>query len=240
MRIDKRRANQLRPIKITPNFLKNPQGSALIELGNTRVVCAATVSTELPGWMRAQNIEGGWITGEYQMLPASTAERTRREIGKGPSGRTHEIQRLIGRSLRSAVDLKKLGSRAIYIDCDVLDADGGTRCASITGGMVALRIAISKLLKDGLLDEDPVKCNIAAVSLGIVDKKLFLDLSYEEDSHAEVDLNIIMTDDGQLIEIQATAEREPFSRKELNSMLELAELGIKKLFEAQKKALAIY
>lgn len=239
MRIDKRRADQLRPIKITPNFLKNPHGSALIEFGNTRIVCAATVSPELPGWMRAKNIEGGWITGEYQMLPASTVERSRREIGRGPSGRTHEIQRLIGRSLRSAVDLKKLGSRTIYIDCDVLDADGGTRCASITGGMVALRMAILKLLKDGLLDEDPVKFNIAAVSLGIVDKKLLLDLSYEEDSKAEVDLNIIMADDGRLIEIQATAEREPFSRNELNSMLKLADSGIKKLLEAQRKALAI-
>ncbi|MEI6421662.1 MAG: ribonuclease PH, partial [Lentisphaerota bacterium] len=178
MRIDGRKAGQLRPVKITPGFLKHPAGSALIEFGNTRVICSASVIEEVPPWMRAQKVSGGWITGEYQMIPASTHDRSKRETNH-PSGRTQEIQRLIGRSLRGAVDLEKLGSRTIYIDCEVIDADGGTRCASITGGMVALQLAIKKLIRDGKLSASPVKSNIAAVSVGIYKGEVLLDLCYE-------------------------------------------------------------
>ncbi len=236
MRIDGRKAGQLRPVKITPGFLKHPAGSALIEFGNTRVICSASVLEEVPSWMRAQKVSGGWITGEYQMIPASTHDRSRRETSH-PSGRTQEIQRLIGRSLRGAVDLEKLGPRTIYIDCEVIDADGGTRCASITGGMVALQMAIKKLIRDGKLQESPVKTNIAAVSVGIFKGEVLLDLCYEEDSSADVDMNLVMTDGGRIVEIQATGEESTFSKKELDAMRRAAEKGIKKLFELQMKAL---
>jgi ribonuclease PH len=236
MRIDGRKAGQLRPVKITPGFLKHPAGSALIEFGNTRVICSASVLEEVPSWMRAQKVSGGWITGEYQMIPASTHDRSRRETNH-PSGRTQEIQRLIGRSLRGAVDLEKLGPRTIYIDCEVIDADGGTRCASITGGMVALQMAIKKLIKDGKLQANPVKSNIAAVSVGIFKGEVLLDLCYEEDSNADVDMNLVMTDSGRIVEIQATGEESTFSKKELDGMRRAAEKGIKKLFELQRKAL---
>ncbi len=236
MRIDGRKAGQLRPVRITPGFLKHPAGSALIEFGNTRVICSASVIEEVPPWMRAQKVSGGWITGEYQMIPASTHDRSKRETNH-PSGRTQEIQRLIGRSLRGAVDLDKLGPRTIYIDCEVIDADGGTRCASITGGMVAMQMAIKKLVRDGKLSANPVKSNIAAVSVGIYKGEVLLDLCYEEDSNAEVDMNLVMTDEGRIVELQATGEESTFSKKELDSMRRVAEKGIKKLFELQKKAL---
>lgn len=236
MRIDGRKAGQLRPVKITPGFLKHPAGSALIEFGNTRVICSASVIEEVPPWMRAQKVSGGWITGEYQMIPASTHDRSKRETNH-PSGRTQEIQRLIGRSLRGAVDLDKLGPRTIYIDCEVIDADGGTRCASITGGMVAMQMAIRKLMANGKLSSNPVKTNIAAVSVGIFKGEVLLDLCYEEDSNAEVDMNLVMTDQGRIVELQATGEESTFSKKELDSMRRVAEKGIKKLFELQRKAL---
>ena len=230
-------ADQLRPVNIIPGFLRNPAGSAMIECGGTRVLCAACIAQDIPGWMKAQKVKGGWITGEYQMLPASTNTRSKRENKSGPGGRSQEIQRLIGRSLRAAVDLEALGQRMIYIDCDVLDADAGTRCAGITGGMVALRLAINSLLESGELEVDPVKYNIAAVSVGIVNGAPLLDLCYEEDCGAEVDMNVVMAEDGQLIEVQATAECAPFSRKELDQMLDLADTGLKQLFKAQKKAM---
>ncbi|MFA6567885.1 MAG: ribonuclease PH [Victivallales bacterium] len=236
MRIDGRKSGQLRPVKITPGFLKHPAGSALIGFGNTRVICSASVAEEVPSWMRAQKVSGGWITGEYQMIPASTHDRSRRETSH-PSGRTQEIQRLIGRSLRGAVDLERLGPRTIYIDCEVIDADGGTRCASITGGMVALQMAIKKLIRDGKLSANPVKSNIAAVSVGIFKGEVLLDLCYEEDSNADVDMNLVMTDGGRIVEIQATGEESTFSKKELDAMRRVAEKGIKKLFELQRRAL---
>jgi ribonuclease PH len=235
-RCDSRTADQLRPVTITSGFLRNPAGSAMIECGGTRILCAASIAEDVPGWMKAQKVKGGWITGEYQMLPASTNTRSKRENKSGPGGRSQEIQRLIGRSLRAAVDLEALGQRMIYIDCDVLDADGGTRCAGITGGMVALKLAINTLLESGELKVDPIKYNIAAVSVGIVDGKPLLDLCYEEDCGADVDMNVVMADNGQLIEVQATAEGAPFSKKELDKMLDLADIGLKQLFEAQKKA----
>ena len=237
-RCDLRTFDQLRPVKITPGFLRNPAGSAMIECGGTRILCAASIAEDIPGWMKAQKVKGGWITGEYQMLPASTNTRSKRENKSGPGGRSQEIQRLIGRSLRAAVDLEALGQRMIYIDCDVLDADGGTRCAGITGGMIALRLAINSLLESGELNTDPVKHNIAAVSVGIVKGKALLDLCYEEDCDADVDMNVVMAENGKLIEVQATAEGAPFSRNELDKMLDLADSGINQLFKAQKQAIS--
>jgi ribonuclease PH len=230
--------NELRPVKITTGFQRSPAGSALIECGNTRVICAASVLEEVPPWMRAQKVEGGWVTAEYQMLPSSTATRSRRENKSGPGGRSSEIQRLIGRSLRGAVDMQKLGPRTIHIDCDVLDADGGTRCASITGGMVALNLAVKKLLDEGLIDESPIIANVAAVSVGMVKGEPVLDLCYEEDVAADVDMNVVMGEEGKLIEVQATAEGEAFSRKELDGLLDLAEKGIKELLKKQEQAIA--
>ena len=225
---------KLRPVNIIPNFQKHPAGSVLIECGNTRVICAASILEDVPPWMRAQKVSGGWVTAEYQMLPSSTSTRSRRENKSGPSGRTQEIQRLIGRSLRGAVDLEKLGPRTIHIDCDVLDADGGTRCASITGGMVALNLAVAKLLEEGVLEENPVTANVAAVSVGIVDGIPTLDLCYEEDVKADVDMNVVMDENGNFVEVQATAEGLAFARQDLDSLLNLAEKGIAELLEIQK------
>ena len=233
MREDGRKNDELRNVKITPGYLKNPTGSVLIEFGNTRVICCATVANEVPGWMRAQNVKGGWITSEYQLMPTSTSERVRRER-KGVSGRTQEIQRLIGRSLRAACDLEKIPGKTIYIDCDVLDADGGTRCASISGAMVALNIAVEKLLKEGVLEENPIRTNIAAVSVGIADGIPILDLCYTEDSSADVDMNVIMTDKGEFVEVQGTAEGNTFSRSQMNEMLDLAVKGNNEIFNIQK------
>ncbi len=236
MRLDKRGAHEIRPVKITPDFQHNPLGSVLIECGNTRVICSATVVDEIPSWMRSQQVKGGWITAEYQLLPTSTSERVRRER-KGVGGRTQEIQRLIGRSLRASCDLEKLGSRSIYIDCDVLDADGGTRCASITGAMVALNIAINKLLKNGTLKESPIQYKIAAISVGVLNNEAIIDLNYREDSTAEVDMNVVMTEKGEFVELQGTAEGKPFNRKLTDEMINLAESGIKQLFAIQNDLL---
>lgn len=236
MRVDGRKEDQLRPIKITPDFLKQAYSSVLIEWGNTRVICSATVAYEVPQWMKNEKKKGGWITSEYQLLPTSTHTRVKRERN-GLSGRTQEIQRLIGRSLRGACDLDKIDGVTIYIDCDVIDADGGTRCASITGAMIALKNALNKLVSEGKISPDAFIQNIAAVSVGIVEDKVLLDLCYEEDKSAEVDMNVVMCADGKIIEIQGTAEGKSFSRIQLDSMIDIAEKGLKEIFEIQKEFL---
>jgi ribonuclease PH len=218
----------LRPATIEAGFVRTATGSALISIGETRVICTASVQESVPRWIVRKG--RGWVTAEYGMLPASTGERKQRDVTKGrPDGRTIEIQRLIGRSLRAVVDFAALGERTIYIDCDVLQADGGTRCASITGGMVALRLACERLISEGLLDRSPLTGTVAAVSCGIVDGVPLLDLDYPEDSAAEVDANVVMTGDGGLVEVQATAERTPLSRAHLNELLALAAGGIESL-----------
>jgi ribonuclease PH len=235
-RPDARTAEQLRPTRITPGYVTTPEGSVLIEAGNTRVLCNATVETGVPGWMR--NSGRGWVTAEYGMLPRATLTRSPREAEKGKiGGRTHEIQRLIGRSLRGVVDMKALGERTIILDCDVIQADGGTRTAAITGACVALSIALAKLVQAGTLKANPLKQMIAATSVGIVDGNMLLDLCYEEDSRATVDMNVVMLADGGLVETQATAEKESYSRAELTGMLDMAEAGIRELMELQKAAL---
>lgn len=236
-RPDSRTASTLRPTRITPGYVSTPEGSVLIEAGNTRVLCNATVETGVPNWMR--NSGRGWVTAEYGMLPRATLTRTPREAEKGKiGGRTHEIQRLIGRSLRSIVDMKALGERTIILDCDVLQADGGTRCAAITGASVALAIALGKLVQAGTLKSNPLKQMIAAVSVGIVDSHTLLDLCYEEDSRATVDMNVVMLASGGLVETQATAEKDSYSRAELTAMLDLAESGIRDLLQIQQQAIA--
>jgi ribonuclease PH len=237
MRIDGRAAADLRPIDIVPGFLRHPQGSALISCGQTRVLCSAMVAEEVPPWMRQQKRPGGWVTGEYAMLPAATSERGRRETAK-PNGRSMEIQRLIGRCLRAAIDLDQLGPRTLYVDCDVLDADGGTRCAAVTGAMVAVEMAVAKLMAAGILAQNPVRQRIAAVSVGIVDGETLLDLCYQEDVRADVDMNVVMTDDGRLVEVQATAEGEPFPVAQFDALLALAGDGIRRLAVAQRDVLA--
>jgi ribonuclease PH len=234
-RFDKRAFDQLRQTKITPNFMPNAEGSALIEMGNTKVICSASVDEKVPMFMRNQG--RGWVTAEYSMLPRATNTRTQRETGTRVSGRTQEIQRLIGRSLRTIIDAKALGERQIMIDCDVLQADGGTRCASITGACVALALAVKTLLQQGKLKKNPIISEVAAVSVGIVKGVAVLDLNYEEDSTAEVDMNIVCTGGGKFIEIQGTAEREPFSKQQMDEMLSLAEKGINHLFTIQRYAL---
>jgi ribonuclease PH len=235
MRHDGRRPDELRPLKITPGFMSSATGSALIEAGGTRVICTASAVEDVPRWLVGSG--RGWVTAEYGMLPASTGERKQRDVNKGRAdGRTVEIQRLIGRSIRGVVDFKALGERTIYIDCDVLEADGGTRCASITGGFVALKLALNRLVKEGKLPAVPLTQSVAAVSCGIVDGTALLDLDYPEDSTAEVDMNVVMTGDGGLVEVQATAERTPLSRASLDEMLALAAAGIEQLREAQAAA----
>ena len=237
MRPSGRAFDVLRPISFTRRFTRHAAGSVLVEFGDTRVLCTASVNEQVPRWMKGKG--QGWVTAEYGMLPGSTHTRSDREAARGKqSGRTQEIQRLIGRSLRAAVDLKKLGERQITIDCDVLQADGGTRTASITGGMVALVDAINGLQRDGLLSEDPLVDFVAAVSVGIYKGQPVLDLDYPEDSSADSDLNLVMAEGPKLIEIQGTAEEAPFSRDELNALLDLGERGIAQLISAQKKALA--
>jgi ribonuclease PH len=236
-RADGRAAGDLRPIAITPGFVRTATGSALIEVGGTRVICTATVEEEVPRWMSGQG--RGWVTAEYGMLPASTGERKRRDVSKGrPDGRTVEIQRLIGRSLRGVVDFEGLGERTVWIDCDVLEADGGTRCAAITGGYVALELALRSVMAGGRLDRLPLNQSVAAVSCGVVDGRALLDLDYSEDSSAEVDANVVMTGDGGLVEVQATAERTPLSRASLDELLALAGEGIHRLRAAQETAIA--
>ncbi len=236
-RIDKRTHDQLRNTKITPNISPYAEGSALIEVGGTKVICTASVEDRVPMFMRNKGL--GWVTAEYAMLPRATNTRTQRETQRGPSGRTQEIQRLIGRSLRAVVDTKLLGERQIYLDCDVIQADGGTRCASITGAYVALALACRKLVKQGTIKTSPIISEVAAVSVGIIEGTTILDLAYAEDSNADVDMNIVCTGAGKFIEIQGTAEREPFTRDQMDEMLILAEIGVNKLFEIQRNALNI-
>ena len=237
MRPSGRAFDALRPISFTRRYTRHAPGSVLVEFGDTRVLCTATISEQVPRWMKGR--AHGWVTAEYGMLPGSTHTRSDREAARGKqSGRTQEIQRLIGRSLRAAVDLKGLGERQITIDCDVLQADGGTRTASITGGMVALVDAINGLQRDGLLTDDPLNCFVAAVSVGIYKGRPVLDLDYLEDSGADSDLNLVVAEGSKLIEIQGTAEKASFSRAELDALLDLGETGILQLISAQKAALA--
>ena len=231
-----RTADQARVLKLTPGFVAMAEGSVLIEVGHTRVLCNATVTDGVPGWMR--NSGRGWVTAEYGMLPRATLTRSPREAEKGKiGGRTHEIQRLIGRSLRSVVDMSLLGERTVILDCDVLQADGGTRTAAITGACTALALALQKLLAAGSLKASPLKQMVAATSVGIVDGRVLLDLEYQEDSRAEVDMNVVMTADGGFVETQATAEKGNYSRAQLNEMLDVAEKGIRELLVAQQLCL---
>ncbi|MCF7863984.1 MAG: ribonuclease PH [Kiritimatiellales bacterium] len=238
-RIDGRKPDELRPVKFTKDFITTAKGSVLVEMGNTRVICTASVDENVPGWMRFQNVPGGWVTAEYSMLPGATQQRTNRESTQGKiGGRTMEIQRLIGRSLRAVVDLQKLGRRQIYLDCDVIQADGGTRTASITGAFVALRLAVNRLMKEGLVKQDPITEGLAAISVGIHKQVPILDLCYLEDSAAEVDANFVMTESGKIIEVQGTAEGAPFSKDELLEMMTLAEKGIVELIAKQRSILS--
>jgi ribonuclease PH len=235
-RKDGRETAQLRPLTMTPGFVRTAEGSVLIAVGETRVLCNATIESGVPGWLR--NSGRGWVTAEYAMLPRSTLTRTARESERGKiGGRTHEIQRLIGRSLRSVVDMQALGERTVILDCDVIQADGGTRTAAITGASVALALALNALLKAGTLKASPMKQMIAATSVGIVEGTALLDLCYEEDSQAEVDMNVVMTADGGLVETQATAEKGSYSRAQLDRLLDLAEGGLTEIFAAQKSVL---
>jgi ribonuclease PH len=235
-RPDHRSADTLRPIRITPHYIAMAEGSVLIESGNTRVLCNATIEQGVPGWLR--NSGRGWVTAEYGMLPRATLTRTAREAERGKiGGRTHEIQRLIGRSLRSVVDMKALGERTIILDCDVLQADGGTRTAAITGACVALALALAKLVAAGTLKASPLRQMLAATSVGIVDGNILLDLCYEEDSRAAVDMNVVMLADGGLVETQATAEHNAYTRTQLGQMLDYAEKGIHELLAAQRAVL---
>jgi ribonuclease PH len=232
-----RAADDLRPTVIEPGFVRTATGSALISMGETRVICTASAQESVPRWLVGSR--RGWVTAEYGMLPASTGERKQRDVNRGrPDGRTVEIQRLIGRALRGVIDFAALGERTIYVDCDVLQADGGTRCASITGGLVALRLACARLLEQELLEHTPLTGTVAAVSCGIVGATALLDLDYSEDSTAEVDANVVMTGEGGLVEVQATAERTPLSRAHLDELLALAATGIEHLRVLQDEAVA--
>lgn len=233
-RLDNRTIDQLRNTKITPNISPHAEGSALIEMGGTKVICTASVEDRVPMFMR--NKGTGWVTAEYAMLPRATNTRTQRETQR-PSGRTQEIQRLIGRSLRAIVDTSRLGERQVILDCDVIQADGGTRCASITGAYVALALACRRLVKNGILKTSPILSEVAAVSVGIIEGTAILDLAYAEDSSADVDMNIVCTGRGKFIELQGTAEREPFTREQMDEMLVLAEKGVNQLFDVQRVAL---
>ncbi len=238
-RNDGRGAAELRPVNFQAGFQKHPAGSVLVEMGGTRVICSVSVVPGVPRWMQEQGRVGGWLTSEYAMLPGSTGDRVARESGRGGvSGRSQEIQRLVGRSLRSVVDMTKLGTRTVYVDCDVLDADGGTRCAAITGASVALELALRQLLAKGELREWPLREHVAAVSVGVVNGEPVLDLCYVEDSAAEVDMNVVMTAGGKFVEVQGTAEKAPFTPADLQALLALADGGLKQLFALQQKALA--
>jgi ribonuclease PH len=236
VRTDGRRPDELREVRITPGFMPYAEGSALIEMGRTRVICTATLEDRVPPFRR--NTGQGWLTAEYSMLPRATQQRTQRETGRGgPSGRTHEIQRLIGRSLRAVTNLARMGERTITLDCDVLQADGGTRTASITGAYVALVLACRRFVSENRLSALPVTGEVAAVSVGIVEGMPLLDLKYDEDSRAEVDMNVVSTGDGRFIELQGTAEGQPFSRDEMERLLALAHVGVETLLAAQRAAL---
>ncbi|MBQ2945203.1 MAG: ribonuclease PH [Clostridia bacterium] len=233
---EKRKSGELRKIKITKGFINQPCASVLIEWGNTKVLCSATVEERVPPHVLGSG--AGWVTAEYSMLPASTATRNQRDINKLKlSARSAEIQRLIGRSLRAAVDMKKLGERQITVDCDVLSADGGTRCASVTGGFIALALACKKLVTDGVIEESPIINQVAAVSVGIVDGEVLCDLEYVEDSAAEVDMNVVMTDKGSFVELQGTGEHGVFADNELKKLISLAKAGLKKIFAMQKRVI---
>lgn len=235
-RQDGRSPAQLRPLAFIRDFQRHPAGSVLAVCGNTRVICAVSVENAVPRWMTAQGVTGGWITAEYQMLPSATSTRGKREVTAGKlSGRSAEIQRLIGRSLRAAVDLEKLPGITLHIDCDVLDADGGTRCAAITGASAALEIAVQKLLKEGILQESPIIDRVAAVSAGIVDGQPMVDLCYSEDSAAQVDMNVVMTSKGRFVELQGTGEEATFDDQQLQQLLTLARGGLAQLFQEQER-----
>lgn len=238
MRGDGRAVEGLRPVKITPDFIPSAEGSVLIEVGQTRVIVTATVEDGVPSFLKGSG--KGWVTGEYGMLPRATEERTPREATRGKqSGRTLEIQRLIGRALRAVSDLKALGERTVWLDCDVIQADGGTRTASVTGAFVALALAMEKLVAAGILRSLPLTDYLAATSVGIVNDEMMLDLAYEEDSHAQVDMNVVMTGNGEFVEVQATAEGRPYSDTELNDLLELAAEGIRELIEIERDLLRL-
>ncbi|OGC19714.1 ribonuclease PH [candidate division WOR-1 bacterium RIFOXYB2_FULL_37_13] len=232
-----RRANQIRPVKITRNYLKHPEGSVLIEFGETKVICTASVEESVPH--HRKNTGLGWVTAEYSMLPRATDKRVKRDRSGNINGRSQEIQRLIGRALRSVVDFDLLGERSIYLDADVIQADGGTRTASISGAFVAMYDAMLHLKKEGKIDKIPVKEFLAAVSVGIVDGNCVIDLDYSEDSTAEVDMNVVMTENEKLVEVQGTAEESPFSQNQLNEMIDLAQKGIQKIIKVQKETLGI-
>jgi ribonuclease PH len=239
LRADGRSVDQLRPLSFEANFAPHATGSVLVRYGNTQVICAATIEPGVPTWMKQQGVKGGWLTAEYSMLPYSTHERKGRDINKGRlDGRTVEIQRLIGRSLRAAVDLDRLGQNTLWIDCDVLQADGGTRTAAITGAYVATRLAVQKLLDAGRLKESPLSDSVAAVSVGVCGGASMLDLAYVEDKDAEVDFNVVMTGQGQFVEVQGTGEEATFSHDQLNGLLALAQKGLKEIASAQAGFLA--
>jgi ribonuclease PH len=236
VRADGRRPDELRPIHITPHFIENAAGSALVEVGKTRLICTASIDENVPGWMRGQG--RGWVTAEYGMLPGSTGDRKARDISKGKlDGRSSEIQRLIGRSLRAVTDLTALGERSVWVDCDVIQADGGTRCAGIVGGYVALSLALRRLVEAGKIEALPFTNAVAAISVGIVDGERLLDLPYTEDSRAEVDMNVVMTGDGQLVEVQSTAEGRTFSPADLAALVELALGALPAIRNAQEAAI---
>jgi len=231
-RADGRHPFELRPIKMTPEFTKYAEGSVLVEFGETRVLCNASIEERVPPFLKGKGV--GWVTGEYSMLPRSTQSRSSRESSRGgPSGRTHEIQRLIGRSLRSVTDMSALGERTVTVDCDVIQADGGTRTAAITGGFVALALAVNKFMDLGKIERPVLRDFIAAVSVGVVGERILLDLNYIEDSQAEVDMNVVRTGDGRFVEVQGTAETEPFDRRQMNEMIDAAEQGIDRLIAIQ-------
>ncbi|NCD32579.1 MAG: ribonuclease PH [Spartobacteria bacterium] len=240
IRSDNRTAGMLRPAVIKLGVAPAATGSVLISVGNTQVICSASIDDQIPRWMRLQQVPGGWLSAEYSLMPCSTAPRSRREVNSGkPSGRTQEIQRLIGRSLRAVVDLNKLDKKTIWIDCDVLQADGGTRTASITGAYVALKLAVQKLMDEGVIAVDPVIDSVAAVSVGIVETTPLLDLCYEEDRRAEVDMNVVMTGSGRFVEVQGSAEGQTFSADQLQAMLGLANEGIGQLSAVQNAVLGL-
>jgi ribonuclease PH len=238
MRMDGRTADQLRRVEIQPHFIKSAEGSALITVGSTRVICTASIENTVPSFLKG--LGRGWVTSEYAMLPRATQSRTARESTKGkPSGRTQEIQRLIGRSLRSITQMEELGERTVWIDCDVIEADGGTRTAAITGAFVALGLALQKLVNEGTLQKVPLKDYVAATSVGVVDGALLLDLNYNEDSRAQVDMNLVQTGGGQLVEVQGTAERNPFSKEVFYKLLDLASQGVQQLVAVQREVVRL-
>lgn len=238
-RQDNRQNDQLRSISFVAGVAPNASASVLVSFGNTKVICAVTIEEDVPRWMKVQRVEGGWLTAEYSMLPYSTLDRKRRDISSGKlDGRSSEIQRLIGRSLRAAVDLKKIGQRTVWVDCDVLQADGGTRTASITGASVALTIAINKLLAEGKLTENPIKCMVSSVSVGMLEGEALLDLCYVEDRDADVDMNLVMTDQGDFVELQGSGEEAVFSYSEMESMLNVGKKGIEEIVKMQREAIS--